>query len=452
MINIHSKQILIRGGRVVDPATNTDQIADVLLQNGRIEAVTNPNSISEHGDYQTVIDAAGKIVCPGFIDLHTHIRTPGEEWKEDIKTGSAAAARGGFTTICAMPNTYPAQDNAAVIKSVLEKSAQEASVRVRLIGAITQARHGKTLAPMHEMADSGAIGFSDDGDPVMSSHIMLQALKYSSSLELPVINHAEDRHLATRWDMNDGYAANRLGLHGLPTIAESLMVSRDIELLRISGGRLHVPHVSTAASVKAIQQAKEDGLNITAEATPHHIAITENWVFGEQGNIPNTLSEASYDTNAKMAPPLRSEQDRQALAQAVEQGVIDAIATDHAPHAKTEKMCTFAEAANGIIGLETAFSMLMWHTEIDLKVVIKRLTEGPRSILRDDKIGCLKRGAYADLAIIDPDAEWRVDRATLGSKSENTPLIGTNLKWRVIRTLVGGETVWDTSLESNNAD
>ena len=452
MTNAHSNKILIRGGRVIDPATNTDQLADVLLQNGRIEAVAAPNSISKDGDYQTVIDATGKIVCPGFIDLHTHLRTPGEEWKEDLNTGSMAAARGGFTTICAMPNTYPAQDNAPVIKSVLEKSAQEASVRIRAIGAITQARHGKTLAPMYEMADAGAIGFSDDGDPVMSSHMMLQALKYSSSLELPVINHAEDRHIITRWDMNDGYASNRLGLHGLPAIAESLMVSRDVELLRVSGGRLHVPHVSTAASVKAIRQAKEDGLDITAEATPHHVAMTENWVFGEQGDIPNALSESSYDTNAKMAPPLRSEQDRQALAQAVEEGVIDAIATDHAPHAKTDKMCTFSEATNGIIGLETAFSMLMWCSEIDLKVVIKRLTDGPRSILRDDKIGCLKRGAYADLAIIDPHAEWRVDRATLGSKSVNTPLLGMKLKWRVVRTLVGGKTVWDASQENDDAD
>ena len=437
-----SQTVLIRNGRVVDPSQGFDDIADVVVIDGIVAGIESPGTATLP-DGVTIYDAEHKIVSPGFVDLHTHIRTPGQEWKEDPTTASAAAARGGFATICVMPNTYPAQDNASVVGELMQRCEAESPVRVRPIGAITKARAGRELASMHELADAGVVGFSDDGDPVMSPHLMRQALTYSSDLDLPIINHAEDRGLIADWDMNEGPVAMRLGLRGITNSAESIMVLRDIELARAADSRLHVPHVSTFESVEMIRRAKAEGLKVTSEATPHHLAITEDWVYGDHGGVPAVLNHSCYDTNTKMAPPLRAEKDRIALVEGLKDGTIDAIGTDHAPHADTDKVCTFSEAANGILGLETALSLVVGSGDIDLPLAIERLTAGPSAILGDCKIGSLKPGSHGDVAIIDPDAEWTVDRSTLGSKSHNTPLYGAKVKCRVVATFVGGEKVWD---------
>lgn len=443
-------QLVIAGGRVIDPASGVDRLADVLVVDGKISAVDSPGAFAGV-DYAELVDASGNIVAPGFIDLHTHLRTPGEEWKEDFRTGSAAASRGGFTTICAMPNTYPAVDCVEVYESNKRRAATESSVRVRQIGAITVGRAGSQLAPMRALADAGVVGFSDDGDPVESSHILRQALTYAVDLDLPLINHAEDRTLGRSWDMNEGAVATRLGLRGLPTSSETAMIARDIELARLTGGKLHIPHVSAAGSVELIRAAKDDGLRVTAEVTPHHIALNEAWVYGQHGEVPDSLTATCYDTNAKMAPPLRSTDDAASIYEALSEGVIDAIATDHAPHATTDKECTFAEASNGIIGLETAFSLVAGFSQDNIGLVVDRLTAGPARILGDDSIGNLRPGSNADIAIIDPDSTWTVKDAALGSKSSNTPLLGMQLHGRVVRTIVGGETVWEYEEELNVA-
>lgn len=437
-----SQPQVIRNGRVIDPSQGFDSIADVVVIGNAVVSIEPPGTTDLSSGWAEY-DAKDKIVAPGFIDLHTHLRTPGQEWKEDPKTASVAAARGGFTTICAMPNTYPAQDNASVVDALMQRCKVECDVDIRPIGAITKSREGHELAPMHELADAGVIGFSDDGDPVMSPHLMRQALAYSSDLGLPIINHAEDRGLVSEWDMNEGTVANHLGLRGIPNSAESMMVARDVVLARMTDGRLHIPHVSTAEAVEIIRRAKSDSIKITAEATPHHLALTEEWVYGENGDVPNVLTPDAYSTNAKMAPPLRTDADRQALIDGLYDGTIDAIGTDHAPHADTDKICTFTEAANGIIGLETALALTVGTAGIDVKTVIERFTVGPSSVLNDATIGTLRPGTPADITIVDPNAKWLVSSATLGSKSRNTPLIGHKATPRIVATFVGGTKIWD---------
>ena len=439
-----SRPLVIRNGRVIDPSQGIDSVGDVVLINGMVGGIESRGT-TQLAEGAAEFDASGMIVAPGFIDLHTHLRTPGQEWKEEPKTASDAAVRGGFTTVCAMPNTYPAQDNASVLGELMLRCASESAVRVRPIGAITKGRKGDELAPMHELADAGAVGFSDDGDPVMSPNLMRQALTYSTDLDLPIINHAEDRGLVAEWDMNEGVVASHLGLRGIPNSAESMMIARDIELARLTNGRLHIPHVSTAESVELIRRAKSESIEVTAEVTPHHLAITERWVYGENGNVPAVLTENAYDTLAKMAPPLRTEEDRHALIEGLADGTIEAIATDHAPHAATDKVCTFTEAANGIIGLETALSLVCGVAGIDVRLAIERFASGPRMILGDESIGTLKPGAKADVAVIDLQSDWVVESSTLGSKSHNTPLLGKTVRSRVAATFVGGVKVWDAT-------
>lgn len=438
-----AEKLAILGGRVIDPAQGIDREADVLVSDGKVESITDRPGTAPEG-YETV-DAKGLVVAPGFIDLHTHLREPGQEWKETIATGTKAAARGGFTTVCAMPNTLPAQDSASVVQDVLRRAASDAVVRLLVIGAITVGRKGKQLAPMAELAEAGAIAFSDDGDPVMDANLMRQALSYAGSLGLPIINHAEDHSIGHGGVMNDGAVATRLGLAGTPAEAEAAMVARDLHLAELTGAKAHVPHVSTLLAVRHIRDAKSRGVKVTAEVTPHHLTMTDEWVYGLHGEVPGALGEEAYDTNTRVNPPLRSQADCEAVVEALADGVIDAIATDHAPHGPTDKQVTFNEAAAGINNIETAFgsvASLAHGGQISLTDLVHRLTAGPASVINLDA-GHLRKGSAADIVLIDMDREWTVDPAELASLSRNTPLAGVQLKGRVVKTILGGRIISD---------
>ena len=439
-------KLAITGGRVIDPAQGIDRVADVLISDGRIEKITERSISITYENYEQ-IDAAGLIVSPGFVDLHTHLREPGQEWKETIATGTRAAAQGGFTTICAMPNTDPVQDTASVINDVMRRAQTGGVVRVLPIGAISAGQKGKRLAPMGELADAGVIGFSDDGNPVTDANLMRQALAYSVDLGLPIINHAEDKQIGAGGVMNAGPVATRLGLAGVAAEAETAMVTRDLQLAELTSARLHIPHISTRGSIAALRSAKERGVNVTAEVTPHHLTLTDDWVYGERGAVPERVGRGSYDTNTKVNPPLRSRRDVDALIEALAGEVIDIIATDHAPHAVTDKVCTYDEAAHGINALETAFSSVFTFANVDsgklsLGRLIESLTAGPAAILGRE-LGSLKRGFPADVVLIDPGSKWTVDPDAFASKSVNTPLAGVDLKGRVVTTIYQGETVFD---------
>ena len=438
-----SQPILIKNGRVIDPSQGVDRTADVAIRDGVILGVDS--GIELEG--AQVIDAAGMVVCPGFIDLHTHLREPGFEYKETIATGTAAAARGGFTTVCAMPNTSPVTDSRSIVDFVLAKAAEEGVVRVLPIGAVTKGSKGKELAEMGELAEAGVIGFSDDGHPVSDDNVMRQALGYASSLGLPIINHAEVKSLSSGGAMNEGWIATRLGLKGIPTSAEEIMVARDIELARLTGGRAHIAHASTTGTIELVRRAKEDGLDVTCEVTPHHLTLPDETVMGHLSvNGPfDLLTEAAYDSNAKVAPPLRAREDVGAMAEALREGVIDFIATDHAPHGTVDKQTTFEDADNGISNLETALGSVMGLVHagaVPLPVLIEKLTTSPAGFLRRSDLGTLRSGAAADVAIIDLNAEWVVDPSQFASKGKNTPLAGGTLKGRVVATVFGGKVVY----------
>ena len=442
------KRLLIKGGRVIDPSQGYDDIADVLVESGAVSGIAPNIDAPEHAD---VIDAAGMVVCPGFIDVHCHLREPGFEDKETIATGTLAAARGGFTTVCAMPNTNPTMDTAATLEYVLRKARDEASARVLPIGSVTKRSEGKQLAEMGELAEAGAIGFSDDGNPVFDANIMRQALAYSSAMGLPIINHCEEPSLFHGGSMNEGWISNRLGVKGIPNSAEDIMVARDIDLAALTGGRYHVAHLSTAGALELVRRAKERGAaNVSAEVTPHHLTLTDAAALGRTaesiggGDVYAPLTPAAYDTRAKVNPPLRAREDVYALVEGLREGVIDLIATDHAPHNRTGKECTFHEADFGISALETALGQLMTLVHsgaIGLPLLIEKLTLAPARFLRRDDLGTLRQGAVADIAIIDPDAEWVVDTAQFASKGKNTPLQGATLRGKVRATVVGGEVV-----------
>lgn len=446
-------KLVIRGGRVIDPAQGIDRVADVLIADGVVERVTEKSGDSPPDGYFPV-DAAGLIVAPGFIDVHSHLREPGFEHKETIATGSQAAARGGFTTICAMPNTDPVQDNASVIDFVTRLARETALVRVLPIGAVTVGRKGKKLADMAEMASAGAIGFSDDGDPVADANLMRQALSYASGLGLPVINHCQEPSLTRGAQMNEGDVASRLGLAGWPAEAEAAMVARDIALAELTGGQLHIAHLSTRRSVEHVRAAKERGVNVTAEVTPHHLTLTDEWVLGRQGDGAGPVGSTAYDTNTKVNPPLRGAGDVEAVREALAAGLIDLIATDHAPHSETDKVCTYEEAAAGISCLETAFGSVMSlvHDGImDLPTLVERLTSGPARFLGMN-LGALQPGYPGDVTVFDPDAEWTVDPAGFASRGHNTPLGGVRLKGRVVTTVFGGKVVFDSSANGGVAN
>ena len=434
---------------MIDPAQGIDRLADVLLKDGVVEAVTDEPGTDPDG--YDVIDATGLVVTPGFIDIHTHLREPGLEHKETIATGTRAAAAGGFTTICAMPNTEPNQDNASTVEFVLRTGREQGVIRVLAIGAVTLERAGKRLVEMAELADAGVIGFSDDGNPVADPNIMRQALTYSQLTGLPIINHCEEPSIAGSGQMQMGVIASHLGLTGVPSEAETVMVERDIALAELTGGRLHIAHLSTRRAVEAVRRAKERGLNVTAEATPHHVSITEEWVYGLGGETPQdgALSTDAYDTNTKVNPPLRTNDDVDAVVEGLADGTIDLIATDHAPHAATDKECTYQEAAHGISNIETAFGSCMTPVHagaLPLEDLIERMTAAPARFLNKD-LGSLKPGLPADVVVLDPSAEWTVDPTAFYSKGKNTPLARTTLKGQVVKTIYAGELVHEAGAE-----
>ena len=446
--------VLIKGGRIVDPGQGIDRAADLLIENGVVKGV-GKGPTRRNG--ARVLDATGMVVCPGFIDVHCHLREPGYEYKENIASGTRAAARGGFTTVCAMPNTNPTMDTRATVDFVIRRATEEGVVRVLPIGCITKGSHGQELAEMGELSEAGVVGFSDDGHPVADPNIMRQALTYTLSHELPVINHCEVPELFRGGSVNEGWMSTRLGMKGIPNSAEEIMVARDIALAELTGGRLHVAHISTGGTLELVRAAKEKGVNVTCEVTPHHLTLTEETVLGQQeGGSPFApLTPSAYDTNAKVSPPLRSRRDVDALVAGLKDGVIDFVATDHAPHSQVEKNCTFAAAAFGISNLETALGSLMSLVhggKISLPALIEKLTAAPAQFLLapagrraalDKRLGTLRPGAPADVTIFDPNAEWVVDASLFASKGKNTPLEGDTLKGRVMATIAGGEVVLD---------
>ena len=420
------KDMIIKGGRIIDSARNMDKVGDIWISDGLIKSigkdVSAPNA--------EVIDAKGKVVCPGFIDLHCHLRQPGFEQKETIATGTKAAARGGFTTVCCMPNTNPPIDNLPLVEYVKSVAEKEAVVRVLPIGCITRGRKGEELADMTEMAQAGVIGFSDDGSYVKNARMMRRAMEYSLPLGLPIIEHCEDPELAVDGVMNEGIIATRLGLCGIPNAAEEVAVARDIILAELTGARLHIAHVSTRGSVELIRQAKKRSVKVTAEVTPHHLTMTEEKVLG-------------YNTNAKVNPPLRTQKDIDALIAGLKDGTIDIIATDHAPHTVNDKLCEFGMADSGISGLETALGSLMGlvHAgKLLLPLMVAKLTSEPSKIL-ESKFGTLAVGSPADVTIFDPDADWTVEAEKFASKGKNTSLDGEKLKGKVMMTIYGGKVV-----------
>lgn len=422
-------RILIRGGRVLDPASERDAIADVLIDDGRVAAIEGALDVPG----AEVIDARGCWVTPGFIDLHVHLREPGQEYKEDIASGGRSAVAGGFTTVCCMANTHPVNDDPAVTDYIMDRARQESPARVFPIAAATKGLEGRVMTEMAALKKTGAIAVSDDGRTIMDAAVMRRVLEYARMLDLPVSVHAEDCNLVGHGVVNEGPVSTRLGLPGNPCAAETVLVARDIELAALTGAHLHVGHVSTAGAVERIRRAREEGVHVTAEVTPHHLALTDEATLG-------------YDTNAKMAPPLRGAEDVRAVRRALAEGVIDCIATDHAPHAPHEKDVEFTAAPPGVLGFETALPVvlgLVRSGEMTPLELVRRLTSNPARIFHRPELGQLSVGAIADVVVLDPERAWTYDPAKGWSKSRNSPWAGQPMTGRVTHTIVDGRLVYD---------
>ena len=444
--------ILIKNGHVIDPAQGIDGICDIIIENGKIKEVQKHGSAEarkkKNADFRTsehrgelpgceVIDAGGNLVIPGLVDMHVHLREPGFEYKETIKTGTEAAIRGGITTVCCMPNTKPVNDNASITAFIINRAAQEGSCTVYPVGAITKGQRGEELAELAIMFEAGCIAFSDDGRPVVDSLLMRRALEYSKILDAPIISHCEDLSLAAGGVMNEGLVAVTLGLKGIPPQAEEIMVSRDIALAELTGGRLHIAHISTAGSVEIIRAAKKRGIaDISAETCPHYFHITED-------------AAKDYNTFAKVNPPLRTVNDIEAIRQGLQDGTLDVIATDHAPHHSDEKMSEFDNAPSGISGLETSVGLSMKLVEdgvLDMSQLIRKMALNPSRILGliRKATGTLKPGADANLVILDTSREYVVDTGNFKSKGINTPFSGWTLRARPAMTISNGRIYkWD---------
>ena len=436
--------LLLKGGRVIDPATGTDGLCDVLVVDGRIAEVRPAPGARQAAGRGTakhaavpagtrVIDVKGLIVCPGFVDMHVHLRDPGQEHKEIIETGTRAAAAGGFTSIACMPNTEPRNDSMSVTEYIVTEARRRGVVNVFPIGCVSKGGRGEELAEIGDMVRAGAVAVSDDGQPVGSALLMRMALEYTRIFDIPVIDHCEEKSLFAGGVMNEGRAATMLGLKGIPQAAESIAVSRDLALASMTGGRLHLAHLSARASLEEVRRARAAGLRVTCEVTPHHLVLTEQAVVDGQ-----------YDANTKMNPPLRSEDDRQALLEALRDGTVDVIASDHAPHHSDEKLQEFDDAPFGIIGLETAVPLVMDRLVrpgiIDLRRMVELMSVNPARILGLKK-GTLKPGADADITVLDPDRVMKVDAARFESRSRNTPFDGWRLHGWPELTIVGGRVV-----------
>lgn len=415
-------KLLIKNGHVIDPANNIDSVLDIFIEDGKIIEVSP--DIRKSG--AMIIDAKGKYVCPGFIDMHVHLREPGREDEETIESGTRAAAHGGFTSILCMPNTQPPIDNEGLVEFIYKQAREKGVVNVYCAGCISKERAGKELVEMAMLKKAGAVAITDDGSPVTDSHLTRRALEYSSMCGLRVISHSEDLTLSPGGQMNEGYTSTVLGLKGIPNEAEEIMAYRDILLSRLTGVPIHITHVSTKGSVELIRRAKREGVSVTCDTAPHYFTLTDT-------------SLKDYDTNLKVNPPLRSKKDVDAIIEGIKDGTIDAIATDHAPHTDYEKEMEFNDAPSGMIGLETAVGVSI--RVLDIKTLVSKFTMGPKNILNIPK-GTLSVGVDADITILDLEKEWTVNKNEFLSKSRNTPFNGWKLKGAVEKTIVSGKVVY----------
>jgi dihydroorotase len=421
-------------GRIIDPSRALDTVGDVIVEHGVITGITRSSAPI---DGETLVDADGCIVAPGFIDLHTHLREPGYEHQETLVSGGKAAAAGGFTTVCATPDTDPTVDTSSDVESLLSAARTSSSIRVLPLGTVSRRQRGEELSEMVSMAAAGAVGFTDAPRHVRNASMLRHALDYSRIVERPIIEQPQDTELASGGLMHEGPAATLLGLPGIPPEAEEVAIARSIALARLTGGRLHLTMVSTARGVELVRRAKESGIPVTADVTPHHLTMTDEWLAGK-GH-----SARMYDPNCKVSPPLRSEEDRQALVAGLNDATIDCIVTDHFPRTQVDKLCEFDQAESGMVGLETALAVLLQlveSSEVSLARLLAALTTEPARVLGLDG-GTLHQGARADLVLFRPDAEWQVDTTRFMSRGRNTPLDGAHLKGRVRLTIVAGEIV-----------
>ncbi len=426
--------LILRGGRVLDPSSGRDETADVVIEQGRIKAVGRDAGAGySSGENVQIINVDGSWVCPGLVDLHVHLREPGEEYKEDIASGLAAAAAGGFTAVCSMPNTHPTNDNRAITEMILARAEEACGTRLLPFGAVTKGQKGTELTEMADLREAGAIGVSDDGLCVMNAAVMRHAMEYARTFDLLVSQHCEDHHLTENAQMHEGARSTQLGLRGWPRAAEDIIVARDLILAELTGARYHVAHISSLGAVRLIREAKSRGLRVSAEVTPHHLLFTDDALLG-------------YDTYCKVNPPLREAEDREALLEALADGTIDCIATDHAPHSDLEKDCEFEAASVGINGLETAIASLLELVRDDvIKPLrfVEALSAAPARLIPDFEGGSLREGRPGDVTVIDPDLRWIPSEEALRSKSHNTPWLGRELRGRPTMTVVAGAVAYE---------